>query len=169
MTPTVRATHTPCVEGRSWIVMPPENRSALNKIDLSACPCLVDARGHVVLLPKEVYQVLQEVVGAMRAGQAMTLAPTDLRLTLGEAAQILGVSRPTVVKLVEEGKIPYVKLNRHRYIMLSDLDKYRSSQAIKRKRILTELTQEATRTQTSDPSVQEVASALAAVRKERVR
>jgi excisionase family DNA binding protein len=60
-----------------------------------------------VQLPQEVYQVLVEVVEAMREGKAITSVPRTQRLTTQEAADFLGISRPTLVKFLEDGKIPY--------------------------------------------------------------
>ena len=57
-------------------------------------------------LPEEVYRVVVEVVEAMREGKIITLVPRTQRLTTQEAADFLGISRPTLVKLLEDGKIP---------------------------------------------------------------
>ena len=65
-------------------------------------------------LPEEVYRVLVEVVEAMREGKAITLVPRTQRLTTQEAADFLGISRPTLVKFLEDGKIPYDQPGRHR-------------------------------------------------------
>jgi excisionase family DNA binding protein len=60
-----------------------------------------------VPLPEEVYRVLVEVVEAMREGKVITLVRRTQRLTTQEAADFLGVSRPTMVKVLEDGKVPY--------------------------------------------------------------
>jgi excisionase family DNA binding protein len=68
---------------------------------------LVGPAGERIELPAEVFTVLREVVLAMAEGEAVTVAPHHQTLTTQEAADLLGVSRPTLVRLLEQGKIPY--------------------------------------------------------------
>lgn len=81
--------------------------------------------GDRVELPVEVYRVLRQVVEALRQGLAVTVAPLTLTLTTQQAADLLGISRPTVVKLLEEGAIAFERTGTHRRIMLRDLLAYR--------------------------------------------
>lgn len=81
--------------------------------------------GDQVELPAELYRVLTQVVDAFRKGLAVTVAPKSHTLTTQQAADLLGVSRPTVVKLLDAGKIPYERNGTHRRIMLGDLLEYR--------------------------------------------
>ena len=82
---------------------------------------LLGPDGEQVPLPAEVYRVLRQVVDVMRQGKATLVAPQGLLLTTQEAADFLGVSRPTLVKLLEQGAIPFEKPNRHRRVRLQDL------------------------------------------------
>jgi excisionase family DNA binding protein len=83
------------------------------------------APGDRVELPVEIYRLLHQVIGALRQGLAVTVAPLTQTLTTQQAAELLGVSRPTVVKLLDENKIPYERAGTHRRIMLRDLVDYR--------------------------------------------
>jgi excisionase family DNA binding protein len=83
------------------------------------------APGEQVELPPEVYRVLVQVIEAMRANLAVTVVPQTQTLTTQQAADLLGVSRPTVVKLLDEGKVPYERVGTHRRILLRDLLDYR--------------------------------------------
>lgn len=78
-----------------------------------------------VELPAEVYQALRKVVDALQQGLAVTVAPLTQKLTTQQAAELLAVSRPTVIKLLDEGKIPFERVGTHRRILLRDLLKYR--------------------------------------------
>ncbi|HEX6683570.1 MAG TPA: excisionase family DNA-binding protein [Candidatus Limnocylindrales bacterium] len=78
-----------------------------------------------VELPPEIYRALRLVVDALRQGLAVTVAPTGQTLTTQQAADLLGVSRPTVIKLLAGKKIPYERAGSHRRIMLRDLLAYR--------------------------------------------
>ncbi|MFE1781149.1 helix-turn-helix domain-containing protein [Streptomyces sp. NPDC059506] len=95
--------------------------------------------GTAVHLPPAVFDVLVQVIDAMRAGRAITVAPLAQRLTTQEAAELLGVSRPTLVKLLEDGEIPFEKPGRHRRVRLDDLLAYQAAQRVERKHALDEL------------------------------
>jgi len=82
---------------------------------------LVTSDGAVWELPSEVFEVLREVLQAMSQGLAITIAPQHTVLTTGEAADLLGVSRPTLVRLLESGEIPFEQPGRHRRVRLADL------------------------------------------------
>jgi excisionase family DNA binding protein len=60
----------------------------------------------------------------MAQGKAVTVAPHNLQLTTQEAADLLGISRPTLVRLLERGDIPLTKPNRHPRVQLIDVLAY---------------------------------------------
>jgi excisionase family DNA binding protein len=76
-------------------------------------------------LPRSVHQALTKVVAALHAGKAVTIAPQSMKLTTQQAADLLGVSRPTVVRLITTGALPAERIgNRHR-VLLDDVLAYR--------------------------------------------
>lgn len=77
-------------------------------------------------LTKELAQALLQVANGLSQGKAVLVAPCDMMLTTQDAADMLGMSRPTFVKLLESGKIPYTKVGRHRRVRLDDLQEYDS-------------------------------------------
>lgn len=79
-----------------------------------------------VEIPANVYRVLRRVVEAMREGLAVTVAPHTQTLTTQQAADLLGVSRPTLVKLLNADRIPYERVGTHRRVLLRDLLEYRN-------------------------------------------
>jgi excisionase family DNA binding protein len=81
--------------------------------------------GDRIELPLELYRMLRQVVEALQRGLAVTIAPHTMALTTQEAADLLGVSRPTVIKLLDGSKIPYERVGSHRKILLRDLLEYR--------------------------------------------
>jgi excisionase family DNA binding protein len=101
--------------------------------------------GAEVAIPPEVYEVLLTVVDAMNQGKAITVAPVNLRLSTQEAAGLLGISRPSVVKLLEERVIPYEQAGngRHRKIRLSDLLEYQIRTRVERRAELTDMVKRA--------------------------
>jgi len=87
-------------------------------------PALVDADGHRIELPKPVFDALRQVATALSHGQAVTVAPQNAMLTTQEAAEFLGISRPTLVRLLTDGLISYEMRGRHRRVLLTDLLDY---------------------------------------------
>lgn len=128
-------------------VLPPEETESLNKM-VAAFPdegraALVGPDGHHWELPAEAYRVLREVLGAMANGLAITVVPQHTRLTTQEAADLLGISRPTLVKLLEDGEIAYEARGRHRRVRLTDLLDYQKRSRTERNRQLDEMVAEA--------------------------
>jgi excisionase family DNA binding protein len=81
--------------------------------------------GDRIELPPTVHQALKKVVAALNAGKAVTIAPQTMKLTTQQAADLLGVSRPTVVRLITDGTLPAERIgNRHR-LLLDDVLAYR--------------------------------------------
>ncbi|MGB4916084.1 MAG: excisionase family DNA-binding protein [Propionicimonas sp.] len=131
-------------------VLPPEDLEAM--LDLSRFldrhpepAALVGPDGQTVPLPLEAFRVLVAVAAAMREGKAITVAPIDQLLTTQEAADFLGISRPTLVKLLESGEMPFERpgAGRHRRVRLQDLLRYRDRRRVERRAALDKLTREA--------------------------
>ena len=77
-----------------------------------------------VHLPRAVLDLIREVLANMAAGQGVTVVPAHAELTTQQAAQMLNVSRPHVIKLLDEGRIEYRMVGRHRRILASSLLSY---------------------------------------------
>ncbi|WP_346681914.1 helix-turn-helix domain-containing protein [Bifidobacterium pullorum] len=75
-------------------------------------------------LTAELADVLVKVADQLSRGKAVFVAPRDTRLTTQEAADMLGMSRPTFVKLLEGGQIPFERVGRHRRVQLKDVEQY---------------------------------------------
>ncbi|RLE22809.1 MAG: DNA-binding protein [Actinobacteria bacterium] len=72
-------------------------------------------------LPNSLLQALQEILAELRAGNEVTVMSSSAVLSTAEAAELLNVSRPHVVKLVDDGSIPHHKAGSHRRIALADV------------------------------------------------
>jgi excisionase family DNA binding protein len=158
----------------SGVVFPPENLNALldlaRFLELHAEPALLlGPDGEQVPLPAEIYQVLVEVVEALREGKVITVVPQTQRLTTQEAADFLGISRPTLVKLLDQGKIPYEQPGRHRRVMFSDLLRYVDLRRAERTAALDRLTEDASEAGIYGGRPEDYAGALKKARKDRSR
>lgn len=81
--------------------------------------------GDQVQLPEEMYKLLLQVVSAMQVGLAVTVAPLSQTLTTQQAADLLGISRPTLVRLLDDGQIAFERINSHRRLLLRDVLEFR--------------------------------------------
>lgn len=97
-------------------------------------------------LPDPLYAVLVQVAEALMQGLPVSVMPRSARLTTQEAADYLGISRPTLVRLLERGEIPMAKPGRHRYVQLQDLVTYQETMQRRRQEILDNMAREAEKT-----------------------
>lgn len=102
---------------------------------------LVVANGVEITLPESVQRLIQEGVQSLAQGHAVSLMPLDQELTTNEAAELLGVSRPYLVKLLEKGAIPFSMTGSHRRVSLQHLIVYKERRDSERRQALNELTQ----------------------------
>lgn len=104
-------------------------------------PKLVGPHGEEIELPESLFQVLRQLVYHLARGQAVSVVPVNKELTTQQAADILNVSRPFLIKLLEQGEIPFIKTGSHRRVRFSDLMAYKRRRDAERQRALAHLTE----------------------------
>lgn len=102
-----------------------------------------DGKDTAIELPDEVLSLLVQVLGQMANGNGVRVVPVHAELTTQQAADILNVSRPHLVKLVEGGAMPFHLVGTHRRIKLGDLLVYKAGFEAEQDAYLAELTAEA--------------------------
>lgn len=85
---------------------------------------LVGPEGEQATIPAPLYDLLKDIVRNLEDGRAMVFMPEDAELTTQQASEYLGFSREYVIRLLDEGKIPYRMIGKHHRISLRDVLAY---------------------------------------------
>lgn len=104
---------------------------------------VVPVEGEPVEVPESVVGLLKEVLGHVQRGERVRVVAEDVEITTQQAAELLNVSRPYLVKMVDRGEIPSRKVGTKRRLKLADVLLYRDIDLARRKRAVDELAAEA--------------------------
>lgn len=94
----------------------------------------------VVVVPRSAVTLLAQVLTHLAAGRPVSVIPADAELTTQQAADMMNVSRPYLVNLLEAGEIPYRKVGTRRRVRFQDLLAYQEADDARRRQAATELT-----------------------------
>ena len=92
-----------------------------------------------VPLPASVVRLLVNILEEMARGNAVTLIPIHAELTTQQAADMLNISRPSLIQLLDEKKLEYRRVGTHRRVGFEGLMRYRRQQETTRRKVLAEL------------------------------
>jgi excisionase family DNA binding protein len=96
-----------------------------------------------IQLPAAAVALLMDILEAMAAGRGITVIPENAELTTVEAADVLNVSRPFLIKLLDEGAIPHRKVGTHRRVRMEDIMNYKTKIDAEREAVLDQLVADA--------------------------
>jgi excisionase family DNA binding protein len=96
-----------------------------------------------VQVPVFAARLMLEACRALADGNAAVIVSVPAELTTQQAADMLNVSRPFVIKLLDGGQVPFRRVGNRRKVLLDDLLRYKSADDVRRKAVLDELSREA--------------------------
>lgn len=100
---------------------------------------IVDAQGTEVALPESAVALLRQIIHALAQRKIVTIVSLNRQLTTQQAADLLNISRPYLIKLLEQGEIPHTKTGTHRRIAFADLMRYKTQRDTESKQALADL------------------------------
>jgi excisionase family DNA binding protein len=98
-----------------------------------------------VMLPSATLPLLLEALQGLARGHAVTVVSAAAELTTQQAADLLRVSRPFLIKLLDAGRLPYRKVGAHRRLLAGDVLEYAQQERVRREQVMDELDAETRR------------------------
>lgn len=126
-----------------------EQKTALQSYDelISSLPLVkepnpeieIEESGKRIKVPISALKLLAQILKETGQGRPVTIVPIATEVTTQAAAELLGCSRPHVVKLLESGKIRFTKVGKHRRIKYEDLLSYKNNMKAEQERLISEI------------------------------
>jgi excisionase family DNA binding protein len=98
-----------------------------------------------IALPFSAVRILFSALQEMAKGHSVTLLPVNTELTTQQAAELMRISRPSLIKMLDEKKLPYRKVGAHRRVRYEDVLTYLERERARRKQVMEELVAETER------------------------
>lgn len=92
-----------------------------------------------IRVPLEALKLLAKILEATSKGKLVSIVPVATEMTTQAAADIIGCSRPHLVKLLEEGQIPYTKIGKHRRVKFEDVMAYKKRMKAEQEKLIIEI------------------------------
>jgi excisionase family DNA binding protein len=113
--------------------------SAIDRLKTDRAEIEIEETQEKIILPVKALKLLSEILKAMSEGKPVSIVPMATEVTTQKAAELLGCSRPHLVKLLEEGKIEYTKIGKHRRIKYENIIRYKQKMKEEQKKHLIEI------------------------------
>src|SRR5690606_6003859 len=99
----------------------------------------IEETGERIKVPIQALRLLSKILHETAQGKPISIVPLAMEVTTQSAADFLGCSRPYLVKLLEDGIIPFTRVGRHRRVKFEDLQKYKKAMKASQKKFLIEM------------------------------
>ena len=106
-------------------------------------PAYLSIEDEKVALPQYAVKLLYAILSQIAEGNALTLVPKHVSLSTQEGAELLNVSRPFFVKLLETGEMPFQKIGNRRRVFADDVLEYKEKTLNSRRKVLQDLVDQA--------------------------
>lgn len=99
----------------------------------------IEETSEKIKIPLNALKLLAKILEATSQGKPISIVPIATEITTQKASELLGCSRPHIVKLLESGEIPFTKVGRHRRIKIEDVIKYKNQTKLMQKKLLIDI------------------------------
>jgi excisionase family DNA binding protein len=99
----------------------------------------IEETAEKIRIPLKALKLLAKILEATSQGHSISVVPIATEMTTQAAAELLVCSRPHFVKLLEEGKIPFTLVGRHRRVKFEDVMNYKKEMKLKQERLLIDM------------------------------
>jgi excisionase family DNA binding protein len=128
------------------ISIPPQDADVIRDVDrvLQLGPTqLIGRHGEHANISVALQNVLLEIVRGLKDGRSLVLLPEEKQLTTQQAGELLGMSRPYVIRMLDAGEMPYHLVGKHRRVLLRDVLAYAKRRAAARRAALDQMARDA--------------------------
>lgn len=113
--------------------------AAIEQISAEQTEIEIEETKDKIVIPSRALKLLGDILKAMSQGKPISIVPIATEVTTQKAAELLGCSRPHLVKLIEGGKIPFIKVGKHRRLKFEDVMQYKAAMKAAQKQHLTDI------------------------------
>ncbi|MFT4526693.1 MAG: excisionase family DNA binding protein [Bacteroidia bacterium] len=99
----------------------------------------IEETAEKIQIPLSALKLLAKILEATSQGKPISIVPIATEMTTQAAADLIGCSRPHLVKLLENGKIPFTKVGKHRRVMFEDAQRYRKDMKAEQKKLIIDI------------------------------
>lgn len=131
---------------REPITLPADERKRIRELDRMlhlGAPALIGASGKKLIVPHTVFEVLRKVVELMVEGKSVTLIPDGQVVTTQRAADLLGISRPFFIKMLDTGVMAHHRVGNQRRVYLHEVLEFARKRDDERQSALDRLSRQA--------------------------
>jgi excisionase family DNA binding protein len=114
-------------------------KTSLQNLNSQTAEIEIEETKEKIVIPVKALELMAKILEELSKGNPVSVVPMAMELTTQAAAEIVGCSRPHLVKLLDNGTIPHVKVGKHRRVLYEDVVNYRKSLKENQRKALIEM------------------------------